>query len=266
MVEDHLGNKFNTIDDMCERYSIDAYTYERRLEMGWSLSKILSTSPIYYIDHLGNEFRTLRDLCNKYNIIWLVFYARRNRGLSIKSILTDPLDRDEDGSVIIKDHLGNTFKSLSSLCKKYDISLNVLRYRLALGWTLDKALTYQAYKGERVVRNVSRHKYEDHLGNKFDTLRDMCEKYNIDYVSYRNRVKQGWDLEKILTTPVDDKKKLNALCKKCKDHLGREFDSKYSMCKHYGISVSNYNNRLKLGWTLEETLTTPIKDVHRNVR
>ena len=43
---------------------------------------------------------------------------------------------------------------------------------------------------------------------------------------------------------------------KCVDHLGNEFNSKTKMCKQWGISLENYNRRIKNGWTQKDALET----------
>ena len=47
----------------------------------------------------------------------------------------------------------------------------------------------------------------------------------------------------------------------CTDHLGNKFESITSMCKHWGIGLRTFQYRMKQGLTLEQTLTTPIKDL-----
>lgn len=45
------------------------------------------------------------------------------------------------------------------------------------------------------------------------------------------------------------------------DHLGNEYPSINKMLEHYGISKSNYRYRyLSAGWSLEKTLTTPVRN------
>lgn len=49
-------------------------------------------------------------------------------------------------------------------------------------------------------------------------------------------------------------------CKKCKDHLGNEYESTSAMCEHYKIIRSTYMNRIKkFGWSVEKALTTPTR-------
>lgn len=44
----------------------------------------------------------------------------------------------------------------------------------------------------------------------------------------------------------------------CKDHLGNMYSSITDMCRFYKITRSTYKNRIKLGWSLKDTLTIPM--------
>ena len=48
------------------------------------------------------------------------------------------------------------------------------------------------------------------------------------------------------------------------DHTGKTFQSESQMCKAWGISVGTYQNRRKLGWDVERSLTTPVQAITRN--
>ena len=40
----------------------------------------------------------------------------------------------------------------------------------------------------------------DHLGNKYRSIKEMCEEYNIPYRTFMKRMNQyGWDLKAALT-------------------------------------------------------------------
>lgn len=96
---------------------------------------------------------------------------------------------------------------------------------------------------------------KDHLGHEYDSIIDMCRAYNIDYNIYRDRTKDGWSIEKALTTPI---RKINNGVKTT-DHLGNEYNSISDMCKAYNIDRCTYNNRTRSGWSKEKALTTPVK-------
>ena len=49
---------------------------------------------------------------------------------------------------------------------------------------------------------------QDHHGMNFKTIADMCDNYGITYGTYDNRKRYGWNLKKILTTPVRNYKKI----------------------------------------------------------
>lgn len=46
--------------------------------------------------------------------------------------------------------------------------------------------------------------------------------------------------------------------KRVKDHLGNEYKSISEMCRHYGINLNSYKNRIESGMSLEKSLTTPV--------
>ncbi len=45
----------------------------------------------------------------------------------------------------------------------------------------------------------------------------------------------------------------------CEDHLCNKYDSIKDMCTHYGVRPDAYWHRIKLGWSKEDALTTPVK-------
>lgn len=121
-------------------------------------------------------------------------------------------------------------------------------------------------------------KCKDHLGNEFNSKKDMCEYYGIDYHHvYWKRLKKGCSLEKILTTPVRkikraenpdrrDKSLYSSSANEyyelykgsngcCTDHLGNSYVHADSMCRCWGISRNVFFDRLSNGWSLDKALT-----------
>lgn len=86
---------------------------------------------------------------------------------------------------------------------KLDVSINFDKYdaeRVA-------PQTHIEYKKVKVAFNLADVKVEkpknvDHLGQEFDSRADMCAHWGITPVLYHSRDMKGWDLERILTTPV----------------------------------------------------------------
>lgn len=95
---------------------------------------------------------------------------------------------------------------------------------------------------------------EDHLGNCFHTTKAMTDFYDVDYRTFLTRIKQGWGLEKALTT------KAISSCK-IQDHLGNNFSSISEMVRHYDITGNLFYARMRMGWSLEKILTTPARQI-----
>ena len=94
---------------------------------------------------------------------------------------------------------------------------------------------------------------QDHLGNQYSSIKEMCEYYNIVPETFRRRLRVfHLSLEEALTQPV----KPNG-GNRCKDHLGHIYKSKSKMCEHYNISRKLFEYRINHGYTLEEALTLP---------
>lgn len=109
-------------------------------------------------------------------------------------------------------------------------------------------------------------------GKTYNTLRELCKAYNINYSTVRSRLRSGLNLKEALTLKtksdgkeikssgnkrltVDEKIKLRL---QVVDHKGNRFNSLKEMLKHYKITEQAYRKRYKDDWTLEEILETPM--------
>lgn len=93
---------------------------------------------------------------------------------------------------------------------------------------------------------------KDHLGKEYRSERAMLRAYGIGRTNYTTRIRNGWSIEKALTTPSEYNNT------KVKDHLGQEYNTKIEMCKAYGINYATYSRRKKKGMSTEEALTKPV--------
>lgn len=98
-------------------------------------------------------------------------------------------------------------------------------------------------------------KCKDHLEKEFKSKKEMAKHWGLNVCTVSNRLKDGWGLEKALTTPPGQF--INNI--KCKDHLENEYESIIEMAKQWKINASTLNQRLNNGWGLEKALTTPTR-------
>lgn len=88
---------------------------------------------------------------------------------------------------------------------------------------------------------------------------EWSKELNGSHNLVQERIKNGWELEKVLTTPKRTPKTL--------EYKG-VVKSYSEWSKDTGISVSAIKDRLRSGWSIEKTLTTKLKDTyvtHNNV-
>lgn len=93
----------------------------------------------------------------------------------------------------------------------------------------------------------------DHLGNEFESQKVMCNHWGVNEATFILRMQRGCSLEQSLTGSGIDSKTIKK--KLSIDHLGNEFDSVEAMCSYWGINRSTFDGRLRLGYTLEQSLT-----------
>ena len=150
------------------------------------------------------------------------------------------------------DHLGKTYRSEAAMCSAYHINKCTYRKRIQKGWSVEEALTLST----KIL--VNRGERTDHLGNTFQSEKEMCEHYGVSQNTYRNRIRQGWSQEKALTKELY-KSKISPV-----DHKGTRYESVARMCNAYGVTETLFRQRVRHGKTLEEALTEKKRQWHRH--
>lgn len=91
-------------------------------------------------------------------------------------------------------------------------------------------------------------------GIVYDNVMDMCTDNNMSIHTYQKRRKNGWTLEKALTTPIQGNPN------KCTDFNGMEFETFAEMTAYHSVTINKdtYKSRLKRGMSKKEALLTPV--------
>ena len=91
-------------------------------------------------DHLGNDYPNIKAMCIRWNIQPETYTRRRNvYGMSVEEALTRPVKHN--GGQRCSDHTGKKFRSLTSMCRKWNIDRKLFEYRVSRGWSIEDALT-----------------------------------------------------------------------------------------------------------------------------
>lgn len=146
----------------------------------------------------------------------------------------------------VTDHTGKTFKSQAEMAVYYGIEPSLYAKRISRGMSMEEALsTPLRIKREKFYIN----------GNKFYSKKELCNYYNISIDKFNKYVNLGFTAEEIVLKHVDSDKRIGLRY----DHKGNRFLNFQDMLEHYNITAATYYQRIgKLGWTLQETLETPI--------
>lgn len=242
---DHLGNVFDTFTNMCKFYGKDRGTVQTRLMSGYSLEEALTKSirkPNIFIGPDGTEYTDLDEICKKHNKKLTLVKDRLRLGWVLDDALEKPVGRG-----LYVDHLGNEYTRLGDLCKAYNITLAAYKRRKSLNWDLEQILTTPCkITGKREVT--------DHLGNKYKSIKTMCEAYGVSKTIFMSRRKKGYSVEYSLT-----KRKIVEHGVESSDHLGNIYDSFRDMCKAYGKRDVLVKHRTDNGgWPLKDALIIPV--------
>lgn len=248
-VKDHLGNEFPTITDMCKYYHIRPRIFWERQRYGWTVKeclfgrdKDLTNIATKCTDHLRNEFPSLIAMCNHWNVKFATFRNRQKQGLSIEQCLTNA---SNETRYIIYDHKGIAYNNIDELCAAYNISKTVYHKRRQAGMTMEKILTTPYTT--RKVKTITIEDRTDHNGKVFDSIKDMCEYYNLAVQTYQSRLKHGWSkkdaliLDSKITGPVADP-------------YGQIFETRKQLISHYKIKPSAFYERKQCGYSDCESL------------
>lgn len=139
---------------------------------------------------------------------------------------------------------GKKYNNYAELAKDYNLPKNYIYKGLSRGLSLDEIVNNYKPRNKKV---------KDHLGNSFNSIRDMCRFWNTTEHVYTSRVSNGMSVKDALTKPI---RRGGGIRKELKytDFNGNSFTTKEAMCRANGVNVSSLCRRMKNGETQEEAL------------
>lgn len=255
MYQDHLGNTFPSIQAMSDHWHIPESTLHARLQR-MSVEQALTCStdslrgkPI--TDHQGNLFPSVHAMCQHYGLTTAVYYGRLRCGYTLEKALTSDKQLQPGNSRTITDHTGKTWPSVSKMCEHWGIKRSAYNARIKTGWSIKNALTTPtaAFAATQSI-------WQDHKGNSYASLKDLCSAYGIARHTFYTRInKLGWTLERTLTEPMV------IAGDEIQDPFGNTFPTNRDMYNYYNVPESLYKHRTqKIGLSPKEALTRLAKN------
>lgn len=134
MCQDHKGNCYKTIQDMCEAYGVLPTTFCKRRDRRWTLKECLCGREPKSIIVDGETYHTNKEFCDAYGVNPQIFYKKIKQHYSIEDIAHHRIHR-------VYDHLGNGYATTDEMCTAYHVSKNTYRARMRAGLTKEQALS-----------------------------------------------------------------------------------------------------------------------------
>lgn len=180
---DHLGNHFNSFEEMANFHKRDPMTLKHRIKSGLTLEEALTIpegkrGKKYTIktDPYGNEFYDLSELLFHYNIPIDYYYKYNKKGLSLKEIIERHQNNIKCHGANIIDPFGRKFLSITALCEAYNQKYQVYWQRIRAGYNQIVALG---------ISPLIRERYNGYIGNFIKTNYDL---------TITKRIKKGMDV------------------------------------------------------------------------
>ena len=137
----------------------------------------------------GKVYKTYSALAKDYGFSLSYLSSKLSKGISLEEAVNSYKGHKE----FRVDHLGNVFPSTQSMAKEYGVSHASILYHIRKGKTPAEALKHLLTEGE------AKRKVTDHKGNSFSSNTEMAKYYNVNFKTFRDRIKRGWSLEEALT-------------------------------------------------------------------
>ena len=216
------------------------------------IEQLYKMSIIKCTDHLGNKYASIKEMCRCHNIPYSTFISRIQHNWSLKDALTIPYDKTYPHKTKpIDDGFGNQFDTVNEMCAYHQVKPVTYRKRIRKGMSVKDALSPQKQLLPQCKSQT------DHLGNKYISIKNMCDHYDIPVNTYQNRIAKGWPKEKALTTPPNAafRQKIPYDDRNTVAFKNIEFKNITAICKYYKICPTTYDSRIKK-MSMEEALTT----------
>ena len=114
----------------------------------------------------------------------------------------------------------------------------------------DKGCISKEIFDELTYSNKIKYEYD---GKTYESISSLARDLGMCYITLEKHLSEGKSIKEILE---ERNNRINIT-----DHLGNRFNTVKSMLKHWGIDATTYHIRRRKGWSLEEALTTPTKDM-----
>ena len=243
-VTDHLGNKFESITEMCEYWGVPYDRFRNRVAHKWTVEMALTTpfskrirrvntrpKSGASIEYNGVQYKSVRQLAIALGIDDRYLRYHLDRGMSVDNIIELRKRRDE----LAVDHTGQRFSSVYEMCNYWGIKEGTYQRKIKKGSTKEEALTQLRSKNRAI----------EYKGTTYKSLKELADAFGVNYGTLVGRL----SCKKSLDEALQSRERIPNI--KCTDMLGTTHNSVQKLSEAWGISVATTKVRLKKGFDIE---------------
>jgi len=288
-----FNKKFNTLNEICEEFSITNSAMKRWLSLGLELEeavircmknkrkrtcqeksswlveiektlkeKLLNTNSYDKVikNFEGLEFRSKREMCKHYGISVVTYEKRIKAGYNQRASLLIPK------GINLKKISNSPMDLFSEKTKYYAITCDICNAKM--NEPKSKIIEHFIQHGEK-KETINNEKYTV-FNKKYESLEKICKDLSITSSALQRKLNLGLELEEAVSyclknrrgprikRSLSDKGALsNKVHNTIKSFEGLEFKSKKAMYKHYNICNKTYEKRIKDGYDQRASLLIP---------
>jgi len=241
--------KYSCIEDAAKAHGIKAGTVKSRLRRGWTINqafgvkqKILVAGKSVTVE--GVKYGNLRLAAEAYGCDQDTVRSRVTKcGWTLRQALN--IDKRKK-TVSIK---GVIYPSLHAAADDFGVPSEVVYRRIKRGYSPVDALT-TIYTP--IVINKKSHIKIKVAGERYNSIKDAANFYQLSYGRVIARIRAGWTTEEVFGL------------KSRKEHLvikGRKHSSLSEAARYHNISPKIAMQRISFGWSIEEALELKCRKV-----
>ena len=244
---DHEGNVFKSKTEMAKYYGISPQAFNARIKAKWTLKDALTVGANCDAEDRtgldGTVYASVLAMAKAYGISESTYRSRRNRGMSKEEALTGIAKRFDSDA---------TAERLEKVMVKKNEQAARANRRAEAKTKTDSEVDGKNGEKKAVTIDDSYivNSIVDHHGKSYKSYQEMADAYSIPYYRLMARLREGWTVEKALTTAARTSEEERT------DHLGNIYKTKKAMVEAYGLQYEEYRNRRRNGMSKEKALTT----------
>ncbi len=240
---EYKGKKYSCLKDLCKKIGAPYSLVCRRVNDGWSLEDALNTPVRHEIEYRGKKYPSIKALCMENDVDCTVVYSRLEAGWTLERALNTPEGICPNAKEVV--YNGETFKSISSLCRKYGLNISRVTTRVKRGMSIKDAVETPdiVSQGKPCVYNEK----------KYRSIKNLCEQLGFNYDIILRRINSGWTLERAINTPGKSNK-IEVV------YNGEKYQSISKLCEKYGANYYIVGERIRNGMSIEEAMNTPVEN------